>query len=259
MHFFKHNGVELAYIDVPAASQTSQGTCKNKTIILVHGFASHHAVNWVNTLWVKTLTHAGFRVVALDHRGHGQSQKLYDPEAYGAQIMAQDVRALMDHLDIERAAIMGYSMGARVTAHMALSHPERLSSALLGGLGIKLVEGAALPQNIAEAMEAPSLADLHEPVQKLFRAFAESTHCDLRALAACIRGSRQSLTPDQVSKITVPTLISVGTNDPIAGSSHALASLIPNAKAFDIVGKDHNLAVGDRSHKEEVLKFLSAR
>jgi pimeloyl-ACP methyl ester carboxylesterase len=256
MHFFTHEGVELAYIDVPSTLEAKQGNTQHNTIMLVHGFASNHAVNWVNTTWVKTLTHAGYRLVALDHRGHGKSQKLYEPEAYSAQIMAEDMRALMDHLGIEKAAMMGYSMGARVTAHVALSFPERITAALLGGLGIRLVEGAALPQNIADAMEATSLAELHEPMQKLFRAFAESTQSDLRALAACIRGSRQSLTPEQVSKISVPTLISVGTLDPIAGSAHDLARLMPHAKVFDIVGKDHNLAVGDRSHKEAVLNFL---
>jgi pimeloyl-ACP methyl ester carboxylesterase len=72
--------------------------------VLVHGFGSSHMVNWVNTQWTKTLTHAGYRVVALDNRGHGESEKLYDPAAYSSQIMAEDVRRLMDHLDIPRAA-----------------------------------------------------------------------------------------------------------------------------------------------------------
>ena len=253
MQTFIAKGVELAFIDVAATE--GEGT----PLILVHGFASNHTVNWINTLWIKTLTHAGYRVIALDNRGHGKSEKLYQPSDYGSQIMAEDVRLLMDHLNIERADVMGYSMGARITAHLALSYPERVRSALLGGLGIKLVQGAALPQNIADAMEATSLDDLKEPMQRLFRAFAEQTGSDLRALAACIRGSRQSLSIDDVAKIDVPTLISVGTNDPIAGSAHQLAALMPQALALDIVGKDHNLAVGDRSHKEGVLAFLRQR
>lgn len=255
---FNANGVELAYIDVPPIQgSVTQG--QGTPLILVHGFASNHSVNWVNTLWIKTLTHAGYRVIALDNRGHGKSQKLYNPDDYSPQIMAEDVRALMDHLEIARADVMGYSMGARITAHLALSYPERVRSALLGGLGIRLVQGAALPQNIADAMEAPSLDDLTEPMQRLFRAFAEQTGSDLRALAACIRGSRQSLSADDVAKIHVPTLVSVGTNDPIAGSPHDLVALMPNAFALDIAGKDHNLAVGDRSHKEGVLAFLRGR
>ena len=210
-------------------------------------------------MWVKTLSGAGRRVIALDNRGHGQSQKLYDPAAYSSDIMAQDVRRLMDHLGIERADVMGYSMGARITAHLALANPERVRSALLGGLGIHLVEGVGLPLGIADAMDAPDLASLTDPMQRMFRAFAEQTGSDLKALAACIRGSRQTLTPAQVGRIAVPTLVSVGTRDAVAGDGHKLAALIPGAKAVDIPGRDHNLAVGDRVHKEAVLAFLRDR
>lgn len=250
MRHFNSDGVEIAFIDVPATA--GQG----HPILLIHGFASNHAVNWVNTLWTKTLTHAGYRVIALDNRGHGASGKRYDPAAYSSDIMAQDARRLLDHLDIGQAHVMGYSMGARITAHLALREPARVRSALLGGLGIHLVEGVGLPMSIAEAMEAPSLSDLTDPMQCMFRAFAEATRSDLKALAACIRGSRQVLTPEEVGRIQVPVLVSVGTRDTIAGDPHALAALMPNARAFDIEGRDHNLAVGDRSHKEAVLDFL---
>ena len=109
--------------------------------MLVHGFASNKDVNWVNPSWVSTLTRAGRRVIALDNRGHGQSSKLYDTAAYGAPMMAEDVRALLDHLQLERADVMGYSMGARITAFLAVNHPARVRSAIIGGLGIKLVDG----------------------------------------------------------------------------------------------------------------------
>src|SRR5919112_3411053 len=150
MESFDSGGVRIAYVDVPAAKAPGD------PVLLIHGFASTHAVNWLNTLWVKTLTGAGYRVVALDNRGHGQSEKLYDPAAYHSSIMAEDARRLLDHLGIARADVMGYSMGARITAHLALQHPERVRSAMLGGLGSHLVEGVGLPLGIADAMEAPS-------------------------------------------------------------------------------------------------------
>jgi pimeloyl-ACP methyl ester carboxylesterase len=253
MHRFSSDGVSIAYIDETPADDIGE------PIVLVHGFASNHAVNWVNTLWVKTLLASGRRVVALDNRGHGASEKLYDPAAYGSDTMARDVARLMDHLGIARADVMGYSMGARITAHLALSHPGRVRAALLGGLGIHLVQGVGLPLGIADAMDAPSIESLSDPMQRMFRAFAEQTGSDLRALAACIRGSRQTLTPEQVGAIRVPVLVSVGTKDPVAGDPHALAALIPGARAFDIPGRDHNLAVGDRSHREAVLAFLKER
>jgi pimeloyl-ACP methyl ester carboxylesterase len=253
MQSFSSDGVNLAYIDLAPTGDVPLG----EVVMLVHGFGSSHMVNWVNTQWTKTLTHAGYRVVALDNRGHGQSEKLYDPAAYSSQIMAEDVRRLMDHLEIPRAAVMGYSMGARISAHLALAHPQRLKALLLGGLGIHLVEGVGLPLGIADAMEAPSLDVLTDPMQRMFRAFADATKSDLNALAACIRGSRQTLSAAQVGQIAVPTLVSVGTKDDVAGSGPELAALIPDAESFAIEGRDHNLAVGDKTHKQAVLGFLA--
>lgn len=253
MQSFSSAGVSLAYLDQPAAGEGAGA----RAIVLVHGFGSSHMVNWVNTQWTRTLSQAGYRVLALDNRGHGQSEKLYDPQAYSSQIMAQDVRALMDHLDIEEADVMGYSMGARIAAHLALAHPGRLRSLLLGGLGHHLVEGVGLPLGIADAMEAESLDDLTDPMQRMFRAFADATKSDRRALAACIRGSRQVLSEAEVGRIALPTLISTGTKDEVAGSGPDLARLMPNARAFAIAGRDHNLAVGDKTHKQAVLDFLA--
>jgi pimeloyl-ACP methyl ester carboxylesterase len=253
MPVFDSDGVAIAYSDEQPASGAGD------PILLIHGFASNRRVNWEATLWIKTLREAGYRVIAFDNRGHGESEKLYDPAAYHSSIMAEDARRLLDHLGIERADVMGYSMGARITAHLALQHPERARSVLLGGLGIHLVEGVGLPLGIADAMEAPSVQNLTDPQQRMFRAFAEQTGSDLKALAACIRGSRQVLSREEVARITAPTLISIGNADTVAGSAHALAALMPNARALDIPRRDHNLAVGDKVHKQGVLAFLSER
>jgi pimeloyl-ACP methyl ester carboxylesterase len=253
MQRFSSDGVSIAYIDQRPAAGAGE------PIVLVHGFASTHTVNWINPGWVKTLLDDGRRVIALDNRGHGASDKPHDPAAYTSDIMAQDVCRLMDHVGLERADVMGYSMGARITAHLALARPDRVRAALLGGLGIHLVQGVGLPLGIADAMDAPSLDVLTDPMQRMFRAFADQNRSDLRALAACIRGSRQTLTPAQVASIRLPVLVSVGTKDPVAGDPHALADLIPGAEAFDIPGRDHNLAVGDRTHKQAVLDFLRRR
>lgn len=245
---FDHDGVEIAFLD------EGQG----RPILLIHGFASNHQVNWVGTGWVDMLVRAGRRVIALDNRGHGLSTKLYDPADYHTHRMAEDALALLDHLGIETAAVMGYSMGARISAHLALAAPARLSAMILGGLGIHLVDGVGLPTTIAAAMEAQSLADVTDPMGRTFRAFADQTGADKAALAACIRGSRQTLTRDEVGGIRVPTLIAVGTRDRIAGSAADLAALMPNAVALDIPDKDHNPAVGDRHFKQGALAFLSA-
>jgi pimeloyl-ACP methyl ester carboxylesterase len=252
MDFFSSDGVRLAYVDV-----APEGADRGEPILLIHGFASNHAVNWANTLWIRTLTQDGRRVIAFDNRGHGESEKLYEPAQYATSLMARDAANLLDHLGVPRADVMGYSMGARITAFMALEHSERVRKAVLGGLGYRLVAGAALPSNIAQAMEAPSLDVLTDPMQRMFRAFAQQTKSDLRALAACIRGSRQSLTEKGVGAIACPTLVAVGTADEVSGDGPALARLLPHGRALDIPGKDHNLAVGDKVYKRGVLDFLS--
>ena len=246
---FTHDGVDIAFID--------EG--EGEPIVLVHGFASNKEVNWAAPSWITTLTRAGRRAIALDNRGHGASSKLYDPAAYHSATMAEDVRALLDHLDLPRADVMGYSMGARIAAFLALAYPNRVRAAVLGGLGFRLVEGVGLPDTIAEGLEAPSLAEVRDPTAYLFRAFAEQTKSDLHALAACMRGSRQTLSATEVGRIAVPVLVAVGEHDPIAGSPEALAALIPGATALVIPGRDHMLAVGDRVFKSAVFEFLAGR
>ena len=250
MPAFAHGDVEIAFLD------EGQGD----PIVLVHGFASNKEVNWVYPGWVSTLTRAGRRVIALDNRGHGDSTKLYDPAAYHTGVMAEDVRALLDHLGLQRADVMGYSLGARITAQLATAHSGRVRAAVLGGIGIHLVEGAGLPpQTIAQALEAPSRADVTDETGRTFRAFAEQTRSDLRALAACIRGSRQTLSRDEMERLAMPVLVVAGSKDEIAGSPERLAALVPGGQALVIPGRDHMLAVGDRVFKEGVVGFLAGQ
>jgi len=254
MPTFRNGDVEIAYLD-----EGKDGAKSGEPILLIHGFASTRLVNWVNPGWVATLTGSGRRVIALDNRGHGESSKLYDPAAYHTGRMAEDAIALLDHLNIPRADLFGYSMGARITAFLAWKYPQRVRSAILGGLGHRLVDGAGLPESIADALEAPSLADVTDPQGRTFRAFADQTKSDRLALAACIRGSRQVMPAAEFAAIEMPVLIAVGTKDDVAGSAEQLAALNPHAKVLDIPGRDHMLAVGDKVLKSGVLQFLNER
>jgi pimeloyl-ACP methyl ester carboxylesterase len=244
--FCYKGNIELAFLD--------EG--EGEPIILVHGFASNKEVNWVYPGWISTLVRAGRRAIAFDNRGHGHSVKFYEPSAYHTDRMVEDVCALLDHLGLEQADVMGYSLGAQICAFLAAHRGERVRSVILGGLGSRLIEGGGQTRSIAVALEAPALTDVADPVGRKFRLFAEQTNSDLRALAACYRGSRQTLSSMEAQSISAATLIAVGTRDEMAGSPQALAKLIPGAIALELPGRDHMLAVGDKLFKARVLEFL---
>ncbi|EKF17279.1 alpha/beta fold hydrolase [Nitratireductor pacificus] len=246
MQSFTHDGFELAFID--------EG--HGDPVLLIHGFASTHYVNWVAPGWVKTLRDAGYRVIALDNRGHGKSAKSHDKADYTPVRMAGDAAALLDHLDIGRVHVFGYSMGARISAFLALEHPDKVASLIFGGLGIGMVEGVGEWDEIAEALLAPDPEAIVSPRGRMFRKFADQTKSDRQALAACIATSRELLSAEQAARIVQPTLVAVGTADDIAGSPEALAALMPDATAFAIERRDHMLAVGDRTFKARALAFL---
>ena len=254
MQDFLSDGVRIAYLDFPPEGADR----RHPPVVLIHGFASNHGVNWMFPQWVKTLVRSGRRTIVFDNRGHGRSEKLYTPELYTPWVMAADAARLMDHLGVACADVMGYSMGARIAAHLALAAPERVRGLVLAGLGVHLIDNEGLPAGIAEAMEADSLEALTDPMQRMFRAFAEATRSDLRALAAGMRGSRRAMTSQEIARIEAPTLICVGSEDDVAGDPVALASLMPNARALVIPGRDHNRAVGDPVYKQGVLAFLDS-
>jgi pimeloyl-ACP methyl ester carboxylesterase len=248
-HFFSSDGVDIAYI------VAGQGD----PILLIHGFASSTAVNWGSTGWIEALVADGRLVVALDVRGHGESAKLYDPADYRLGRLAADAGNLLDHLKIRRADVMGYSMGARIATVLTLDRPEVVRSLVIGGMGSKLVTALGGEEQIAEALEAPVSPGTDNPVAQNYRAFAERTHSDLRALAACMRAEAEPIPAERLHAIHVPVLVAVGTLDDRVGSAAGLAELIPGAHVLDIVGRDHMLATGDRQFKAGVLDFLRDR
>jgi pimeloyl-ACP methyl ester carboxylesterase len=243
---FQSDGVEIAY----------EVAGEGSPVLLIHGFASNARINWHSTLWVTTLLEAGHRVIAYDNRGHGESEKLYDPAAYGAGDMAEDARRLLDHLEIPAADVIGYSMGARLTALLAIHHPDRVRRAVLGGLAANMIRGLGGSQTIAAGFEADDPATITDPTARAFRTFAEQANSDLRALAACMRGSRQALSEDALARIACPVLVVAGETDEIAGPVEPLVKAIGNARGITLPGRDHMKAVGDRKFKTETLAFL---
>ena len=247
MHKFNSDGVEIAF------EEAGHGP----PILLIHGFASNARVNWWDTGWVKTLTDAGRRVITIDNRGHGQSQKLYDPAMYMAPTMAEDARRLLDHLGLQQADVMGYSMGARISAFLAINHPTRVRRAVFAGLASRMITGVGGGDAIAAGLEAPSRDAVTDPGARAFRIFAEQTKSDLHALAACMRAARVKISAESLQSITADVLVVAGAEDNIAGNVEDLVAAIPHARGLSLPGRNHMNAVGDRLYKQEVVKVLA--
>ena len=246
MPHLQSDGLSLAY----------QSFGEGLPVLCIHGFASSGKVNWIDTGWVETLTGGGYQAIVLDNRGHGQSDKPHDPERYYPADMARDAVALLDHLGIGQAAILGYSMGARISAFMAFEHEERVACAIFGGMGMNLINGLSDGNDIISGLLAPSLEGLTHPTARQFRIFADHTGSDRQALAACMETSRQPMARADVRRINVPVLVAVGEADAMAGAPEPLAELIPGAEAFVIPKRDHMRATGDKAFKAAALEFL---
>jgi len=226
-----------------------------RPLVLVHGFVASLRANWVATGWTETLSPVR-QVIALDCRGHGESDKPHNPQAYAAHEMTDDVVRLMDHLGVGTADIFGYSMGAGISLRALVRHPQRFASAVLGGIGDVQRRGGWRP-GVAEALLADDPSSISDPVAKAFRMFAEGLQADRRALAALQRAERAPVERAQLAAIAVPVLIVNGANDALAGSAHEMTSAIPGARLVELPEKDHLTAVADGGFKQTVLDFLN--
>ncbi len=246
MPFFESEGFSLAY----------EIYGDGPPVIAVHGFGSNGIVNWVSTGWMETLTDAGYRVVTLDNRGHGQSQKLYEAERYNAREMARDVANLVEHLGYEKVALIGYSMGARISAFVCIQYPEKVACAIFGGLGANMPTPTLDSDEIIAALNADSLSEVTHPTGRQFRIFADHTRSDRKALAACMAGSRTPVPIESLRAIEVPVLVAVGSEDTVGGDAQTLADMLPNGQALVIERRDHMRATGDPQFKKGALEFL---
>jgi pimeloyl-ACP methyl ester carboxylesterase len=247
MQKFNSAGVEIAYSD------EGQGA----PILLIHGFASNARVNWEATGWTKTLLQAGFRVITIDNRGHGLSEKLYDSAQYSASIMAEDAARLLRHLGLSSAVVMGYSMGARISAFLTMQNPEMVSKVIFAGLAERMVLGVPGSEAIAEGLLAENARDVVDPGARSFRIFAENTKSDLKALAACIRSSRVKIKAEALANISCPVLVVAGSEDTVSGAVQPLVDMIPGAQGVTLPNRNHMNAVGDVGYKKVVLAFLN--
>ncbi len=243
---FSSGGLSLAYDDIGSG----------RPVLLLHGFASNRAEMWRRLGWYGAFERKGYRVIAPDLRGHGESAKPHEADAYARAAMVGDVLALMDHLQIARADLMGYSMGARLALAAALSHGERIDHLILGGVGARIFEQGGHAGLLADAMMADDPDSIAEPMLKSFRHFADEQGEDRLALAACVRAPGEGFTREMLVHLNVPTLVVAGSRDMLAGSAAELAEAIAGAQAVTLPGCDHFSAIPHALFKASVFDFL---
>lgn len=261
MPYFNNKGIKIYY--------ETEGD--GPPVLMVHGFASNLEGNWKLTNWVQSLKEK-YRLILLDCRGHGKSDKPHDEDYYG-QNMIKDVVNLMEHLSIEKANFFGYSMGAYLTFRLLLHKPELFISAILGGFVLNFLENEKeriLDRErtilIIEGLKAESLEQVKDPLAHAFRQFAELRGNDLNALAAVMKGelhdppdweASPKKTKNLLKKNKIPIMTVVGSNEILPGDKTLIAQLVPNACHFQIQGKDHLTVVPDPKFHMVVKAFLN--
>lgn len=237
-------------------------------VILVHGFAANIDMNWRAPGALDGLAE-DYRVIALDNRGHGLSSKPHDPEAYG-QEMVDDVIRLMDHLELEKAHVVGYSMGGFITLKLLTQYPERLLSAAPCGMAWQAMneENGNFLLTLASSLEEDGsmqpLFDRLTPEGREMSAFRYATidfmiglGNDKIALAKLMRSFPAfEVSEEALKSSTVPTLTVVGSVDPLAEGVEEMHAMMPHHELVLLEGEDHISAVRSPGFLEAVRAFL---
>jgi len=238
---------------------------EGKPLVLVHGWSGNIRLNWELTGWIEALVTVR-QVIAIDIRGHGDSDKPHDSVAYTYAAMATDVIAVMDHLGVERADFVGYSLGAFVGAHLLGHDTDRLVSAVLMGIGDEDEKSLASAPRIAAALRAASPSEVTDPEAAAYRSIVDlDPRNDREALAVAALTMWPEGFPVKVggaglADVGVPVLIINGSNDlPYARTDDALAAAVPGSQLVEIPGADHLSVVADPRFKHEILRFLQAK
>lgn len=259
--FFDSAGVKIRY--------RVQG--QGEPVVLVHGFAESIELQWDLPGVTRALA-SQYQVIAFDNRGHGRSDKPHDPRRYGRE-MVEDVVRLLDHLKIERAHVVGYSMGGFIASKLLATHPERVLTVTLGGAGWFKEDDPrqAFVDELADSLEAgkgigPLIRLLTPAGQrkpgdeelKTLNQLVEWTN-DTKALAAAMRGMRElAVSEDQLRANQVPTLALVGQLDPFKETVDDLVGRMAELKVVVIDGADHITAFFRPEFVENLKAFLAA-
>jgi len=225
-------------------------------VLLLHGFASSREQNWRSTGWYRILDEAGFRLIAPDFRGHGESGKPRDPALYGAR-MLEDAMEAMEACEAPTCDVIGYSMGGYLAIDLMLRYPERVRKLVVAGVGANYFAAPAW-QAIADALESDAYPENADPLVQRFWLFANQKGKDPLALSACIRAGFPRHGSAELKAGRRAVLVVAGSADDHAGDPKVLADAFADGHAVVLAGKDHMNAVGDGGLKRAALAFLGA-
>ncbi|HEV3009607.1 MAG TPA: alpha/beta fold hydrolase [Burkholderiales bacterium] len=239
--FFDAGGVRIRYVDHGAGTP----------VVLVHGFTASIEPAWVETGILPDLAR-DYRVIAFDLRGHGESGKPHDPRAYDE--IGLDAIRLLDHLGIQKAHIVGYSLGGIIAAKLLTTHPDRFLSAVLGGAAHRRSQSERSDRAADEAAreieagvyrallvstaptDEPPLAE--EAIRKRSKEIAQRN--DILAHAALMRARRALVVTDaEIAGIRVPAVAVVGAADPALPRVKAMKAAWPGLEIRVVPGAAH--------------------
>ena len=228
-------------------------------VVLVHGFGDSTNSLWQGAGWIRALARAGRRVVALDLRGHGRSEKFYTTAAYERDVFADDVSEVMRYSGVRRGDLVGFSMGGEIILRYLLRHgAERVRKAALISVGRTTLRPR--PKSTAlsvRALQRHDVSDMHPALQS-FRKLHEERGNDIAALAALMEAEaiRDPLEPAELARIDVPALFIAGELDQFMGDPRSVVDQFPRARLELVAGADHDAAARDPKTQQLVLDFL---
>lgn len=258
--YFDSNGVKIHYI--------VEG--EGEPVLLIHGFSASIPTQWGMPGIIRKLSE-NYKVIALDNRGHGMSDKPHDPALYGDE-MVEDAVRLLDHLKIKKAHVAGYSMGGFITMRLIVKHPDRLLSAAPCGAGwgqkdnprmsslVELADSLEQGKGFAPLFNALTPEGQPKPTEERMASMNKmmTSMNDVQALAACIRGMLRDLyqTEEQLRANKVPTLAIIGGLDPIKQNLDPMVGVMSNLEVLVLENEDHMTAFGDPAFADGLMAFL---
>ncbi|MDT0304874.1 alpha/beta fold hydrolase [Streptomonospora wellingtoniae] len=231
---------------VPLSYTAPDPAASGVPVLLVHGFGSDYELNWERTGWTRALADLPF--FGCDLRGHGGSGKPHDPREYTTAAFVGDLAAVLDALAIDRADVVGYSLGARLAWELALAHPHRVRRAVLAGFG---------PRDAFAGTDLEDLEGDDSPFGRVFRSASGLPGGDSAALAACARGQAAHPFRSEPAPEKTPMLLMAGEHDELADGVEGLARGV-GGTVLRAPGRDHRTAVSARSLKGAAVEFLTA-